>query len=138
MKKLFKDLKPSSILGMATLLDKLLFLCLTIFAVISFFLVREILPSGTLVSINLNNTPVYKLPLDKDRVVKVTGPLGESFVEIKNGMARMMSAPCPQQICVHQGWINRGAIACLPNKIIVAFGGYKQYAQESGYDAVTK
>lgn len=138
MKKLFKDLKPSSIFGMATLLDKLLFLCLTIFAVISFFLVREIFPSGTLVTINLHNKAVYKLPLNKDRVVEVTGPIGESFIEIKNGMARMKSAPCPQQICVHQGWLNRGAIACIPNKIIVAFSGSRRHAQGSGYDAVTK
>ncbi|MCK5427705.1 MAG: NusG domain II-containing protein, partial [Thermodesulfovibrionia bacterium] len=98
MKKLFKDIKPSSIFGMATLLDKLLFLLLTIFAVLSFFFVGELFPSGTLVTININNKAVYKLPLNKDRVVKVSGPLGDSFVEIKNGKARMKSSPCPQQI----------------------------------------
>jgi hypothetical protein len=110
LKKLFEDLKPSSIFGMATVLDKLLFLLLTIFAVLSFFFVGELFPSGTLVTINVNNKAVYKLPLNKDRVVKVSGPLGESFVEIQNGKVRMKSSPCPQQICVHQGWINRGAI----------------------------
>lgn len=138
MKKLFKDIKPSSIFGMATLLDKLLFLLLTIFAVLSFFFVGELFPSGTLVTININNKAVYKLPLNKDRVVKVSGPLGDSFVEIKNGKARMKSSPCPQQICVRQGWINRGAIACLPNKVLVAVSGYEQHVHGSGYDAVTQ
>ncbi|HBA62675.1 MAG TPA: hypothetical protein DCZ20_02330 [Lachnospiraceae bacterium] len=49
-------------------------------------------------------------------------PIGSSNVLlISDGKARMLSADCPDQICVHQKAIaKRGeSIICLPNQIIV-------------------
>jgi len=121
---------------MATFMDKLLFVFLVIFAIASFFFARELFPSGALVKISLDNKTVYTLPLNEDRSVAVRGTLGENLIEIKNGKARMKDAPCPNKLCIHQGWIERGAIVCLPNKVVVTVGGKEKHLEE--YDAVTK
>lgn len=46
----------------------------------------------------------------------------------------VQSATCPDQICVHQGWINDGSlpIVCLPNRLVVEFVG------EGGADAAVR
>lgn len=123
---------------MATFMDKLLFIFLTIFAITSFFFVKGLFPSGTLVKISVDNKTVYTLPLNKDRIVVVEGPLGESLIEIKDRKVQMKDAPCPKQLCVHQGWMDRGAIVCLPNKTVVRISGNGQDFKGSEYDAVTK
>ena len=98
-----------------------------------FFL--KIVPQGHTVIIKMNNKPVYLLPLDKDRIVSVDGPLGKSTVEIKNNRVRIVDSPCPNRLCVHQGWIEKGIIVCLPNRVTVSIdsGGKK----EGATDAVT-
>jgi hypothetical protein len=51
-----------------------------------------------------------------------TGMAGEYVVEIEGGKARMLSAQCPDKLCVHQGWISHkyNPIICLPQKIIIS------------------
>jgi hypothetical protein len=72
---------------------------------------------------NLHDGSVSKLPLEADaQSVKVKGALGYSKVEVEDGMARIASSPCPDQICVHVfGWISRdGEISvCLPNGVML-------------------
>ncbi|MEK7308210.1 MAG: NusG domain II-containing protein [Nitrospirota bacterium] len=46
----------------------------------------------------------------------------------------MKEAPCPANLCVHQGWIERGSIICLPNKVFVTVGD----KEDKEYDAVTR
>ena len=138
MKKLINDLKPSNIFSMTTFLDKLLFVFLIIFSVTSFFFVKELFPSSGFVKISVDNKTGYTLPLNKDRIVTVKGSLGENLIEIKNGKAHMKDAPCPKKLCIHQGWIDRGTIICLPNKVVVTVGGNEQNNRASGYDAVSK
>jgi hypothetical protein len=123
---------------MATVFDKLLLISLIILAVAGFFFARELFPLGSLVEISLDNKPLYALPKTANRNVTVMGPLGKSVVEINKGKVRMKSSPCPDQICVHQGWIERGTIICLPNKIIITVGRDEKLYRNSGVDAVTR
>jgi hypothetical protein len=123
---------------MATFTDKLIFILLIIFTIAGFLFVREIFPSGSLAKISLDNKDIYILPLDEDRSVKITGPLGTSEVEIKDGKARMKESPCPRKLCVRQRWKDKGSIICLPNKVIITMGGNEQNPEDSEYDAVTK
>ncbi len=123
---------------MATFLDKLLFILLIVFTIASFIFVKELLPAGTLVKISVNHRTVYSLPLYEDRVIMVTGSLGDNVIEIKNGKVRMNDAPCPRKLCIHQGAIERGSIVCLPNKMIVSISGNKQLSTGSGLDAVSR
>lgn len=125
-------------------MDKLLLICLIIFTIAGFLYNREFISSGNLVEISLvgidshqDNRTVYTLNLSEDREVSVRGPLGNNVVEIRGGKVRMKEASCPNKLCVHQGWIERGSIICLPNKVVVTVSGDKNNS-DSEYDAVSK
>jgi hypothetical protein len=67
------------------------------------------------VVIEVDNKPLYRLPLDVDKIIE-TGGLA---VEIKGRRVRVLTAECPNKLCVRQGWIERGAIICLPLKTVI-------------------
>jgi len=138
MKRLFKDIGLSSIFSMATFMDKILLIFLVAFTIASFFFIKELFPSGNLVKISVDNKTAYSIPLNEDRIGAVRGPLGESVVETRNMKVHMKDSPCPDKICIQQGWIGRGAIVCLPNKVVVTVGGDEQLSEGPEYDAVTK
>jgi hypothetical protein len=55
-----------------------------------------------------------------------TLPIGDGNVlEVDRGRVRMLSADCPDQICVHQSWSSEPAkpIVCLPNRVTVLLTG---------------
>jgi hypothetical protein len=64
-------------------------------------------------------------PLDVDRREAVTGPLGDTIVVIRGGMASVEDSPCPDKLCVHMPAISKPGqwIACLPNKVFVRVRG---------------
>ncbi|MDR1617313.1 MAG: NusG domain II-containing protein [Syntrophomonadaceae bacterium] len=51
-----------------------------------------------------------------------TGLAGEYVVETEGGKVRMLSAQCPDKLCVHQGWSSHryNPIICLPQKVIIS------------------
>ena len=56
--------------------------------------------------------------LSKDQVIHI----GDTNVcEIKDGQARMISAQCPDHLCMKQKAIDEkgGTIVCLPNKVVI-------------------
>ena len=63
----------------------------------------------------------YEMPLDKDATITVTSDLGTNVIEVKDGRVRAKEADCPNQDCVHQGWISKPGqqIVCLPHKLTV-------------------
>ncbi len=102
-----------------TLADKVLLLICIFLSFYSFVYIREAMPKGTEVRIEVDGKLKYTFPLDKDRTFEFSGVMGMTTVEIMGGKVRMTEAPCPNKICIHQGWIDKGAIICLPNKVIV-------------------
>lgn len=73
-------------------------------------------------------------PLSEDRSITVTSGSVEAEVEISGGRVRIVRSTCPNNDCVHQGWIDSGneVIVCLPGRITVSLSG-----AESGADSVT-
>ncbi len=68
--------------------------------------------------------------LEKDQVIKV----GDTNVcEIKDKKVSMISADCPDQLCIHQRTIQLQGetIVCLPNKVVLEITGTKQTDQEA-------
>ena len=67
----------------------------------------------------------YIYPLDDDRLLTFTGPIGESVVRIHDGSVYFVSSPCRDQICVAAGALSENGqwAACLPNRIFVAVVG---------------
>jgi hypothetical protein len=64
-------------------------------------------------------------PLDAEEHIGVSGPLGETVVEISGGQSRVLSSPCANQTCVAAGHLSRRGqwAACLPNKVFVYIEG---------------
>ncbi len=116
-------------------MDKLIFLLLIILTVISFPLVKKFLQPGNLVGITSDNKTAYVLSLDEAKTVTVKGAAGDSIIEIKNRKVRMKESSCPNKLCVRQGWIDSGAILCVPNRVVVTISGNENNGQ---YDAVTR
>lgn len=68
--------------------------------------------------------------LEEDQVIKV----GDTNVcEIKDKKVSMISADCPDQLCIHQRPIHLQGetIVCLPNKVVLEITGTKQTDQEA-------
>ena len=93
------------------------------------------LPKSGAARIEVDGRPVYVLPLDKDRIVSVEGPRGRTIVEIKNHRVRIADSPCPNKLCIKQGWIDSGGLVCLPNKVVVTIGGHE--GKYKAVDAIT-
>ncbi len=71
-----------------------------------------------------------ELNLKTPQRVSVPGPLGNTEIEILEGVVRVAKDPGPRQLCVNQGWLSRpGQIAiCLPNRVsIEVLGKVKSY-----------
>ena len=71
---------------------------------------------------------------EKNSAFIVIGRLGASTVEVSGKGIRMKEAPCPEHLCVRQGWIrNAGeSIVCIPGEIVIRIEG------AAPVDAVTR
>ncbi|MCD7905516.1 MAG: NusG domain II-containing protein [Clostridiales bacterium] len=50
---------------------------------------------------------------------------GENTVRVEQGKICVISASCPDKVCVNQGWISDGVmpVVCLPNKLVIEIEG---------------
>lgn len=68
--------------------------------------------------------------LAQNRTIDIQGPIGITQIVIENGKARFVRSPCPNQYCVHQGWLSHQgqAAICLPNQVsLELLGGEKPF-----------
>ena len=84
--------------------------------------------------IRQGNSVIGIYDLNQTRELHIKGSLGESIIVINNGQARFKQSPCPNQYCVHQGWLSHaGQVAiCLPNQVSLQLQGAK-----SKYDSLS-
>lgn len=118
-----------------TTADRILFSVLILMSVSGFFSIREVLPESLTVQIEVDGHPVYILPLDKSKTVSVKGPEGITIIEIKDHKVRVTDSPCNNKLCMQQGWLESGAIVCLPNRVIVTIGNHDK--NHKTFDATT-
>ena len=78
---------------------------------------------------------VAAYPLNEDRTVSVTGPIGTTMIRIESGRARVVSDPGSRQYCVRQGWLTRpGEMAlCAPNHISLTLTGDQPTYESMAY-----
>lgn len=76
-----------------------------------------------------------EVPLSRDQLIKVPGPLGISVISIHQRKARITSDPSPRQYCVRQGWLQQtGEIAiCLPNQVSIELTGSRKKYDSLNY-----
>jgi len=74
--------------------------------------------------------------LGSENTVEVEGPLGTTVIEVAGGAARVLSSPCPHQVCVKMGAVDSPgrSVVCVPNRVVVTMVGDGPTAT----DAVTK
>ncbi len=60
---------------------------------------------------------------------------GENVIRAEQGRICVVSASCPDKVCINQGWISDGVmpIVCLPNKLVIEIEG-----AEAGADAAAR
>jgi hypothetical protein len=85
--------------------------------------------------IRQGNLVVGIYDLNQKRELHIKGLLGESIISINNGQARFKQSPCPNQYCVHQGWLSHaGQVAiCLPNQVSLQLLGAKNTYDSLNY-----
>ena len=60
--------------------------------------------------------------LEKEQTIDIkAGDKTTNILKISDGKAKMLTADCPDQLCVHQQAISKESqtIVCLPNKVVV-------------------
>jgi hypothetical protein len=129
-------LNLNGLLKSTTIADKILLSVLILLSFSGIIFIKEVLPKGRSVQIEVNGNLVYVLPIDKGRTVSVEGPEGRTVVEIKNHRVRVTESPCHNKLCIKQGWSESGAIVCLPNKVVVTIGDHEDEINKI-VDAIT-
>ncbi|MFW5992256.1 MAG: NusG domain II-containing protein [Halanaerobiaceae bacterium] len=121
------------ILTHMTLYDRLLIIIIIVISVVIFiFPVNKIIDGNQAgnreIVIQDQDGVVERIPVaetyeGESLIIKVTGPIGTSIIEIRQGRVRMKEAPPedPHKICEKTGWISEPGprIICVPNKITI-------------------
>lgn len=95
----------------------------------------EILPLQAIISVQ--GSVVQKIDLVPGagkRSYQLTGRLGLMTIEVDGARIHAHAAPCPNQICVKQGWIEHPgeSIVCVPGEVVIHIAGL------TAVDAVTR
>ena len=117
--------------------DRKLVVVLTLAVLISFLLPLRG-GKGERVVVTSGDRIVFVGPLNQDRLVDVTGPLGITQLKIAGGGIRIISSPCPKKIGIAMGEAShRGdLLACLPNEIVIRVEGGGD--KKEGYDLLSR
>ena len=97
-----------------------IFLCAIAAVAASFFLTYSGSNGSGLVNVSGRNGQ-WVFPIDAAETIVVSGPLGDTVVEIGGGSARITSSPCLNQTCVSAGRVHLPGqwTACLPNRVML-------------------
>ena len=114
--------------------DIILVIIIVTIAVLAFLLHNAIGGKGaSCVTVKVNGEIQGVYSLAEDQEIEINN--GTNILQIKNGKADMISADCPDKLCVNQKAVskNNENIICLPNKVIVEVDS----SENSEFDAVT-
>lgn len=89
----------------------------------AFVIVNLVKKDGAYVIVRVNGEQVAKYSLSEDGQYELNG--GTNILRIKDGKAYLVSADCPDHLCVKQGKIDQvgETITCLPNRLTVTVYG---------------
>lgn len=92
-------------------------------AALIFYMIINIGKStGDTVYVTVDGKYYAEYPLDQDTDIIIPGAKGmNNHLVIKNGTADIVSADCPDRLCVKQKAISLDGetLVCLPNKVVV-------------------
>ena len=110
--------------------DIFLFAAILLVSAIVFLLISFFAPEGAVIEITVDGKLYGQYSLYEEQTID----LGHNTLIIKDGVADMVSAKCPDGLCVKQRSISKGgeSIVCLPNRVIVTVLG------ESDVDSIVR
>ena len=83
------------------------------------------MPHGTKVNIVQDGAVLYTVDwaLAENQTFEIEYEGRINVIKIEDGRIRMLEAECPDQTCVHMGWLDSGAmpIVCLPNHLSIEY-----------------
>lgn len=97
-----------------------------IFLIAVFFIIFNRINSKDKIMVSVkdaNDNVLLSFDINEDNYYTLQGSYGTFNIEVKDGKCRAIDVECPNQICVHTGWIstdNPVPIICLPNELIVS------------------
>lgn len=105
--------------------DRLLGVCIILAAILCLGIYRMTCRSGAEAVVYINGERTAAYPLWEDAQVLLNGT---NLLVIRNGMADITEADCPDKLCVGQSAISRTgeSLVCLPNRMIVVIEGDAQ------------
>ena len=94
-------------------------LCVALCIVISSFF-----DNSKTVVITQDGKVVEKIDLNmvtSDKEIVLKGEYGDNVILVSHGKIKMLSADCPDKVCVNHGELQSGGnpIVCLPNKVVI-------------------
>ena len=89
---------------------------------------------GSQVIIYEDQKEIGRYDLNTDTTKEIQTAKGMNILEIKNGMAYVTEADCPDQVCIRMGKISKTGetIVCMPHKLVIQVEG--DVGQKSEYD----
>jgi hypothetical protein len=108
----------------------LILVCLAI--ALGVFVLRQTMAAQNPIAyLQAQNQPRQAIDLTNDQIFSAAPNV---MIEVKNNRVRFVQSDCPDQICVHAGWISKAgdSVVCLPNQIAVVF----ESGEQSGVDGI--
>ena len=102
----------------------LLFAAILAALILSAVLIGRPAPGRTLARVYLDGACVWEVDLaglTSPVEYRVDTDSGSNVIQARPGGIRVLEADCPDQVCVRQGWLERGRtpIVCLPHRLVI-------------------
>ncbi|MEI7542933.1 MAG: NusG domain II-containing protein [bacterium] len=112
-----KKLKTQKAIYRATYYDYLLAIIIVVLSVAPLFAFVKSATNPLKAEIYVNNKLLEQINLSIDGTTNI----GNMQIEVKDKKVRVLKSDCPNQICIHAGWISQPgqSLICLPNKVVV-------------------
>lgn len=90
-------------------------------AAVTVFVYRGGAVTGSSVTITVDGKEYGTYSLLEEQTISIGEGEHKNVIEIKGGKVYMITASCPDQLCVNQNAISydKQSIICLPNKVVV-------------------
>jgi hypothetical protein len=94
--------------------------------------------AGNHAVVEVNGKRTLELPLDRDTMTTVDGPLGKTTISVHDGSVEITDSPCPRGLCKHMGHIRcvGEVLVCVPNRVFVTIIGDR--GGENKFDGVSE
>ena len=100
----------------------ILFAALLLLSAAALLALKLFPPRGTVAKLYQSGALIRSIDLsrvDEPYEFTVTSPLGENTVRVEPGRIRVVSADCPDGVCVNMGWLSSAPIVCLPHEFMI-------------------